>query len=227
MVDIARSECTRTHTYSRGAEIFRLAAESFGVTLPSEQLGEWQFLIKAAFTLDNILDSDMPLSEREKAFDEGVEALLYPLAEQWDDRKINRVVSAADRVKNIAAEKREAVSARLLGKLAVHEGEETARFLQLDNPAGSNADDFNTWLKYLLRFGVPIDTAVDLREDYGHNLTQVTPTRLNSAVIASFAMPWARQLLTRTPSRLYRPLFAAARAVTQDTAKDTVLQSTP
>ncbi len=224
MADIL--ETTQAHNYSRGATILTMAAESYGLKPSAEQTEEWRLLIKAAFELDGTLDSQAPQHERETLCDAytghmlgGIEFVL-PIDESftilrqkvanWPDRKISRISSVIGNIKEIAAAKREATKAKTLGKLAVFEGAETARYLQLD---GHNAGDFNGWLKALLEFGVVVDSSIDLPEDFVDGLTQVKPSRLNQAAILSYGATCVSKLAAATPLSLYRPLFAAARAV--------------
>ena len=211
---------TETHTYSRGAIIFQAAAESFGVQLADEQNAEWQSLIKTAFILDNILDSDLPQVEREETFDKSVPELIYPIAEDWDTVKLDRVVSAAMNVKEIAGEKRATTSAKKLGNLALYEGLETKRFLQLQDSDDLGVTNFNAWLEYLLTFGVVVDTVVDLPEDYSNGLTMVEPSVINRSIIAAYGLRKASRLIATTPASLFVPLSKAARAVTDDSFKD-------
>jgi hypothetical protein len=213
---------TENHTYSRGTAIFQAAAESFGVQLNEGQAEEWRSLIKAAFVLDGILDSDLPQSEREFSFDRAIPELIYPLAENWDQQKLDRIVDAAMHVKDIASEKRAATSARKLGDLAIYEGIETKRFLQLEDAEEISIANFNGWLEVLLPFGVVVDTSIDLPEDYTNGLTQVNPSIINRALIASRGFKYVNRLASTTPAKLYRPLIVAAKAVTMDTNKDMV-----
>lgn len=231
------------HTYSRGVDIFVVAAQSFGFKPSSGQVEEWGKLLGAARILDDLLDSEQTQLDREEAYDRHVDAMfnepdeealileprlfsgIRACSEGWTTTKVNRVRSLTENVKDVALTRRDLTSAKELGLLGLREGTETARLFEIDSPLWVGEQDFNEWLETLLRFGVVVDTAVDLPEDYSNGLTKVQPTRLNQVAIARCGAPEIKPLLARTPLRLFWMLAKAAGAVADDTKKDTKLRT--
>ncbi len=227
------------HTYSRGVDIFVVAAQSFGFKPSLGQVEEWGKLLGAARILDDLLDSEKPQSEREQAYDRHVEAMfnqpeenvpilepelfseIRACSEKWSTTKVVKVRSLTENVKDVASTRRDLTSARELGLLGLREGTETARLFEVDSPLWVGEQDFNIWLERLLRFGVVIDTSLDLPEDYTNGLTMVQPTKFNQITIARCGAPEIKPLLARTPLKLYWMLAKAAGAVADDTRKDT------
>lgn len=235
-------QATVAHSYSRGVDIFVTAAQSFGFNPSAMQISEWQDLLGAARLLDDLLDSDNPQLDREKAYDAHVSAMfevpddgasilnpslfstLRSHSERWSDGKAERVRSLTANVRDIASTKRLLSSAKELGAVALQEGTETARLFEIDSPSSSAEQSFNTWLDRLLRFGVVIDTALDLPEDYQNGLTLVSPTLLNRGFVALCGRADLIGLATKTPAKLYWMLVKAAGAVIDDVGKDAILR---
>lgn len=220
------------HTYSRGADVIRHAAEQWGITVSEEQSLEWQYLIASAYVLDNSLDNNArPIKEREQQYDDLLADLLAgrlaadgvtdaeSLVGGWQDEKIERIRTAAQSIKEIARTKRQTMDAKGLGKLALFEGAETARFLSIE-ATDEPSQDFNRWLRDFLRLGVVVDSAVDLPEDYGNRLTLVQPTHRNQLIIAMYSVASGVRLAKTTPLRLYRELALAGCATVSDRRKD-------
>lgn len=242
MKTIPVEEAPNVHSYSRGVDIFVLAAHSFGFDPSSDQVGEWTDLLAAARVLDDLLDSEEPKSDREDEYDTHVDAMfnnpssslitnpelfssIRGHSELWSRVKVNRVISLTENVKDIASTGRELESANQLGLLSLREGTETARLFEIDAPILPCEQDFNAWLEVLLRFGIVVDKALDLPEDYKNGLTKVLPTRLNQASIAVCGREDLRGTLAKTPLKLYWTLAKAAMAVADDTKKDTILRT--
>ncbi len=227
------------HKYSRGVDIFVASAQSFGFNPSLSQVEEWAKLLGAARLLDDLLDSEKPQSEREQAYERHVEAMfnqpdenvhiLEPelfsgirvCSEKWSTYKVAKVRSLTENVKDVASIRRDLTSARELGLLGLREGTETARLFEVDSPLWVGEQDFNMWLETLLRFGVVIDTSLDLPDDYTNGLTMVQPTKFNQITIARCGVTEIKPLLVRTPLKLYWMLAKAAGAVADDTRKDT------
>jgi len=243
METVVGGQIKTEHTYSRGTDIFAIAANSFGFQPSSDQLEEWAKLLFAAHILDDLLDSERSQIEREEAYDNHVGAMfnvpeenvlilepelfsgIRSYSEKWPKNKVARVKSLTENVKDIASTRRNLTSAKDLGLLGLREGTETARLFEIDSPLWVGEQNFNKWLEVLLRFGVVVDTAVDLPEDYSNGLTKVQPTRFNQVAIARCGMAEIKPLLARTPLRLYWMLAKAAGAVADDTKKDTKLRN--
>jgi hypothetical protein len=230
------------HTYSRGAGIFTAAAEHWAIAVDPDQTYEWQMLLQAAYVLDDVLDGNEPQVAREQIYENyaaimlskqlpatyttpAVLAKVRDLSNLWSQEKRERLADVILQIKDIASEKRETYSAKVLGQLALREGLETARFLAFDDDQTESTQRFNSWFEKLLQFGVVVDSSIDLAEDYTNGLTRIRPSRFNKATIAVSGVVSAARLLAITPLQLYRPLANAARALTDDTTKDTLRNS--
>jgi hypothetical protein len=232
-----------THTYSRGVGIFVASAQSFGFNPTESQVDEWVKLLGAARLLDDLLDSEKPQAEREEEYDRHVGAMfdrpdnglpilepelfsgIRDYSERWSVGKTSKVKSLTENVKEIASIRRGLTSARELGLLGLREGTETARLFEVDSPLWVGEQDFNAWLEALLRFGVVVDTALDLPEDFANCLTKVSPTRKNQLLVARCGMSEVKPLFAKTPANLYWSLAKAAGAVADDTKKDSILRN--
>lgn len=231
---------SQPHTYSQGTQIFVSAAHSFGAQLDSDTPSEWTNLLEAAYLLDGMLDSQRPQEEREATYDAHVAALfdesvplvdipeehlgLYTSLRQqsttWTSQKHERVITATAKIKVIAAERRATTSPRMLGLIGLREGFETAQIFAIEGDESPANSRFNAWLVSLLKFGIIVDTIVDLQQDYTNGLNQVEPTPPNRARLIPHALPELARLARLNPLPLYAKLFRAMLAVTDDTQKD-------
>ncbi len=232
------------HDYSRGLEIFGRVANSFGIEVSFDQQEEWRLMLRACRVLDDVLDCDDPLAERKARYydlilnifghDDSKELSTDELHPEfcalsdgyrtWSEDKESRVRGALEAIEGIADEKRREVSARKLGLIAIKEGYETSKLFSLDPSSDATiaVTRFNEWLNVLLCFGVVVDTCVDLQEDYDNNLTLVTPTFSNRMQVASAATRFLPPLVRLTPSGAVMSLASAAKAVIDDTRKDSL-----
>ncbi len=230
------SESNPEHKYERGSKILYDAATAMGVDVEPQQFVEWRYLISSAYALDNVIDDTTRLfSDNSTAFDQLLDEVVagelstdrygfdaQQITESWEYQKVQRIVSAASRVKEIALAKRTTDSATFLGSLALIEGSETARFLEIDE---ANEEDrrFNDWLHDFMQFGVVIDATVDLEQDYSNQLTLVEPTRANQIRIARTAVRPGLRLIRSTPRKIYQDIIGAGLATVNDRAKDSML----
>ena len=227
------------HTYSRGADILASCAVSFGLKVSDEAHEEWRLLIRTAYELDNILDSNLPADDRKNKFDNLVTSIVEPETNPqigscpdscsfcklgefsigWDERRRTSIVDVANTIKEVSTERRQTAKPTALGKLAIIEGSATARWFGLPtNEDGSK--QFYDWLENLTVSGVALDSAVDLEEDYMLGIHAVKPNITRRMIVASFGIPFLAKTLRHTKPSLVRDLVSGARAVIDDRDKD-------
>lgn len=231
------------HQYRRGAEIFTMTAEQFGVDLAESQTVEWRLLLRAVYLLDNEMDANKSRSSSEITFDSHAAAInafpgedhpisiqnwqlfesLRELSSNWPESKTIKVGKALNRWKNIKMLRRSLTSARDLARIGIREGTEAARVFEIHDPRTGAEANFNEWLETFMQFGIIVDTAADMRVDFENGLTNVRPSFAKKIILLGYGVPFIGKIAASTPPTIYRSLAGAAKAVVEDSNKDELL----
>lgn len=202
-------------SYSGSRYLFEEAARTFGVELESWESEGWRAMLKAAYVVDEGIDTDgvdiMPtvIDMFEGQPVEGMPPMLpewcSAYMERQSENRYAAIINSLGKISGLVERQRQADKAKDLISIRLEEAELFAFFLALETagrPDAARRHRLNEWLRGFSRCGYTIDSFIDLAGDYRSGSTSVRPTLGARTTLGCAALNETAAAIRKSPPRL-------------------------